>query len=43
LADRDRSQRHWNTVDVDGSIAADEVTEMVEHSDELVVGDLTHA
>jgi predicted DNA-binding protein (MmcQ/YjbR family) len=34
------NKRHWNTVDLDGSISADEVREMVEHSHELVVSRL---
>ena len=31
---------HWNTVDLDGTVAADELREMVEHSYELVVSKL---
>jgi predicted DNA-binding protein (MmcQ/YjbR family) len=33
-------KRHWNTVDLDGSIDDDDVREMVEHSYELVVSRL---
>lgn len=35
------NKRHWNTVMVDGSIPADELREMVEHSHRLVVASLT--
>ena len=34
------NKRHWNTVVVDGSLADDEVAEMVEHSHRLVVAGL---
>jgi predicted DNA-binding protein (MmcQ/YjbR family) len=34
------NKRHWNTVDLDGSIEADELREMVEHSYDLVVSGL---
>lgn len=34
------NKRHWNTVDLDGSIDDDEVREMIVHSYELVVGRL---
>jgi predicted DNA-binding protein (MmcQ/YjbR family) len=34
------NKRHWNTIDLDGSIAADDLTDMIEHSYELVVGGL---
>jgi predicted DNA-binding protein (MmcQ/YjbR family) len=37
------NKRHWNTVDLDGSIDDDEIRWMVEHSHELVVGGLTRA
>ena len=37
------NKRHWNTVDLDGSIPADEVREMIGHSYELVVKSLTRA
>jgi predicted DNA-binding protein (MmcQ/YjbR family) len=35
------NKRHWNTVQWDGSIADDELREMIDHSYELVVGQLT--
>ena len=31
------NKRHWNTVSLDGSIADDEVLELIDHSYELVV------
>jgi predicted DNA-binding protein (MmcQ/YjbR family) len=34
------NKKHWNSVDLDGSLDADEVREMVEHSYELVVSAL---
>lgn len=34
------NKRHWNTVDLDGSIDDDELGELVEHSYELVVSKL---
>jgi predicted DNA-binding protein (MmcQ/YjbR family) len=34
------NKRHWNTVDLDGSIETDDLMEMIEHSYELVVGGL---
>lgn len=37
------NKKHWNTVEVDGSIADDEILEMVEHSYQLVVKGLTKA
>ena len=37
------NKRHWNTVELDGSIADDEFREMIEHSYELVVGRLPRA
>jgi predicted DNA-binding protein (MmcQ/YjbR family) len=37
------NKRHWNTVDLDGSIDPDEVREMVDHSYGLVVASLTRA
>ena len=37
------NKRHWNTVDLDGSVEDDVVREMVEHSFELVVGRLPRA
>jgi predicted DNA-binding protein (MmcQ/YjbR family) len=38
-----QNKRHWNTVELDGSIPPDEVEEMIEHSYELVVGQLPRA
>jgi len=38
-----QNKRHWNTVELDGSIADDEFREMIEHSYELVVGRLPRA
>jgi predicted DNA-binding protein (MmcQ/YjbR family) len=38
-----QNKRHWNTVDLDGSIADDELREMIEHSYDLVVGGLPRA
>jgi predicted DNA-binding protein (MmcQ/YjbR family) len=35
------NKRHWNSVDLDGSIPADEVLEMIDHSYMLVVKGLT--
>jgi predicted DNA-binding protein (MmcQ/YjbR family) len=35
-----QNKRHWNTVELDGSIPDDELEEMIEHSYELVVGQL---
>ena len=34
------NKRHWNTVELDGSVPADELAELVDHSWELVVGRL---
>ena len=34
------NKKHWNTVDLDGTVAADELREMVEHSYLLVVSKL---
>ena len=34
------NKRHWNSVDLDGSVEADELQEMVEHSYDLVVSGL---
>jgi predicted DNA-binding protein (MmcQ/YjbR family) len=34
------NKRHWNTVELDGSIEDDEVREMIDHSYELVVSKL---
>jgi predicted DNA-binding protein (MmcQ/YjbR family) len=38
-----QNKRHWNTVELDGSIDADEIREMVEHSYDLVVRSLPRA
>jgi predicted DNA-binding protein (MmcQ/YjbR family) len=38
-----QNKRHWNTVELDGSIADDELEEMIDHSYELVVGQLSRA
>ena len=35
-----QNKRHWNSVDLDGSLDDDELREMVEHSYELVVRSL---
>jgi predicted DNA-binding protein (MmcQ/YjbR family) len=37
------NKRHWNSVDLDGSVPADELSEMIEHSYELVIGGLRKA
>jgi predicted DNA-binding protein (MmcQ/YjbR family) len=37
------NKRHWNTVDLDGTVDADELREMIDHSYELVVASLTKA
>jgi predicted DNA-binding protein (MmcQ/YjbR family) len=37
------NKRHWNSVDLDGSIDRDELREMIEHSYELVVDGLPRA
>ncbi len=34
------NKRHWNTVDLDGSVPAEEIRWMVRHSYDLVVGKL---
>ena len=31
------NKRHWNTVDLDGSLDEDEIREMIDHSYELIV------
>jgi len=31
------NKRHWNTVDLDGTVDAEDITEMIEHSYTLVV------
>jgi predicted DNA-binding protein (MmcQ/YjbR family) len=38
-----QNKRHWNTVELDGSIEEDEVREMIDHSYELVVAGLPRA
>ena len=38
-----QTTRHWNTVELAGSIADDELSEMIEHSYEPVVGQLPRA
>jgi predicted DNA-binding protein (MmcQ/YjbR family) len=38
-----QNKRHWNTVDLDGSIEADEIREMIHHSYTLVVDGLPRA
>jgi predicted DNA-binding protein (MmcQ/YjbR family) len=38
-----QNKRHWNTVELDGSIEDDELREMVDHSYELVVSRLPRA
>lgn len=37
------NKRHWNTVDLDGSVPDQEVVEMIDHSYRLVVDGLTRA
>jgi predicted DNA-binding protein (MmcQ/YjbR family) len=37
------NKRHWNTIDLDGSVPEDELFELVDHSYELVVSGLTKA
>lgn len=37
------NKRHWNTVDLDGTVDDDELREMIEHSYELVVNGLPKA
>ncbi len=34
------NKRHWNSVDLDGSVSAEDLREMVEHSYDLVVAGL---
>jgi predicted DNA-binding protein (MmcQ/YjbR family) len=38
-----RSQRHWNTVTLDGSVPEEELIELIDHSYDLVVARLTRA
>jgi predicted DNA-binding protein (MmcQ/YjbR family) len=35
-----QNKRHWNTVELDGTIEDAELREMIDHSDELVVSRL---
>jgi predicted DNA-binding protein (MmcQ/YjbR family) len=35
-----QNKRHWNSIDLDGSLDDEELREMVEHSHQLVVGSL---
>ncbi|SEH00248.1 Predicted DNA-binding protein, MmcQ/YjbR family [Nonomuraea solani] len=37
------NKRHWNTVALDGSVPDEELLELIEHSYELVVAQLTRA
>jgi predicted DNA-binding protein (MmcQ/YjbR family) len=37
------SKRHWNTVELDGSVPRDEVLDLVDHSHDLVLARLTRA
>jgi predicted DNA-binding protein (MmcQ/YjbR family) len=37
------SKRHWNTIELDGSVPGDELLDLIEHSYELVVAGLTRA
>jgi predicted DNA-binding protein (MmcQ/YjbR family) len=37
------NKRHWNSVDLDGSVEGDELREMIDHSYELVVNRLPRA
>jgi predicted DNA-binding protein (MmcQ/YjbR family) len=38
-----QNKRHWNTVELDGSIDNDELREMIDHSYDLVVSKLPRA
>ena len=38
-----QNKRHWNTVELDGSIPDDELREMIDQSYDLVVGQLPRA
>ncbi len=38
-----QNKRHWNTVELDGSIEDDNLREMIDHSYELVVSQLPRA
>ena len=35
------SKRHWNTIELDGSVPGDELLELIDHSYHLVVAGLT--
>jgi predicted DNA-binding protein (MmcQ/YjbR family) len=37
------NKRHWNTVELDGSVPDDELQELIDHSYDLVVASLTRA
>jgi predicted DNA-binding protein (MmcQ/YjbR family) len=37
------NKRHWNTITVDGSIPADELAELIDHSYQLVVAGLSRS
>jgi predicted DNA-binding protein (MmcQ/YjbR family) len=37
------NKRHWNTVELDGSVPDDELLELIDHSYDLVVARLTRA
>jgi predicted DNA-binding protein (MmcQ/YjbR family) len=37
------NKRHWNSVDLDGSVGQDELREMIDHSYELIVKSLPRA
>jgi len=37
------NKRHWNTVELEGSVPEDELTELIDHSYALVVAGLTRA
>ena len=38
-----QDKRHWNTLELDGSLGAEEVAEMIDHSYQLVVSRLPRA
>lgn len=37
------NKKHWNTVHVDGALPVDEITDMIDHSYELVRSSLSRA
>ncbi len=37
------NKQHWNTVELDGSVPEEELTELIDHSYDLVVARLTRA